>query len=308
MKYGRLIRIAVSLILLVYLFYSFVDLNKFFDVLKTIDIIYYILAYLLALFGLLISTFRWKRILYFNKQHVKFSQLTKLYFIGEFYNLVIPGAISGDIVRGYKTSRRKGDRIKLFTSVFLERITGLIALLLIMVFSIIFLRGYLSSIIILELIAFALITFFGLIMITSEKFDHLLLKIAKVKFLKKFSLEDKIKKITETINTLKNKRLLLETISYSLFFILLTILTTYFLARSVGVTIPLLFLIGIIPITRLITMLPISFGGIGVRESLFVYFFAFVGVSAEVAITIGLIGFILRILNATIGGVLDVTE
>lgn len=64
-----------------------------------------------------------------------------------------------------------------------------------------------------------------------------------------------------------------------------------------------------LPTIRLITMIPISFGGLGIREVVFVYFFSFVRVSPEISVAIGFIWwYILRVLNAIIGGVLNVFE
>lgn len=305
-KYKKLLRLVISLSLLSYFFYLFVDINSFLDTLKNINIFYYLIGYSFGLLGMLFSVIRWKKILDFNGQSVGFLRLLKLYFIGCFYNLILPGMISGDVVRAYKTSRNKGDKIKLFTSVPLERITGLISLLLVMLFSIIVLHDYLSSTLIIELLIVVIILFTGLLIIINKNFERFILKILDICFLRRFDLKEKLQRFFESFQTLKDKKVLLQCIFLSLLFIFSSFFPTYFIAKSIGAYIPYLFIVGVNPIIMVIIIIPISFGGLGVREGLYIYFFSFIGIAPEISVAIGLIGFTMLIINAIIGGVLNI--
>ena len=52
----------------------------------------------------------------------------------------------------------------------------------------------------------------------------------------------------------------------------------------------------------LLTMVPISIGGIGVRESGYIIFFGIIGLEKEAAVAISLTGFALTVLLSLIGG------
>ena len=74
------------------------------------------------------------------------------------------------------------------------------------------------------------------------------------------------------------------------------------LAAGLGLTIPLGLLFALTPAALLVAMVPISFGGWGVRELTFVYFLGTAGVSAEGALSLSVAYGLLRILVGAIGG------
>ncbi len=57
------------------------------------------------------------------------AQLVRAYFVGNFYNAYVPGAIGGDLVRGVITRRSFGAVSKSVMVVFLERFVGLASLI-----------------------------------------------------------------------------------------------------------------------------------------------------------------------------------
>ena len=82
------------------------------------------------------------------------------------------------------------------------------------------------------------------------------------------------------------------------------ILTVYFAARALGATVPLSDFLVLVPVTALITLLPISVAGFGVREGSFVYFFSRVGMAEPVAFGLGLLVFGLSLVLWSVGAVL----
>ena len=75
------------------------------------------------------------------------------------------------------------------------------------------------------------------------------------------------------------------------------------LAAGLKLDIPILTLFAFTPAALLITMLPISLGGWGVRELAFVYFLGTAGVSAEAAVSLSIVFGLLRVVVGAIGGV-----
>ncbi|HEU0284259.1 MAG TPA: lysylphosphatidylglycerol synthase transmembrane domain-containing protein, partial [Sphingomicrobium sp.] len=74
------------------------------------------------------------------------------------------------------------------------------------------------------------------------------------------------------------------------------------LAAGLGLAIPFELLFALTPAALLVAMVPISFGGWGVRELTFVYFLGTAGVSAEAALSLSVAYGLLRILVGTVGG------
>ena len=75
------------------------------------------------------------------------------------------------------------------------------------------------------------------------------------------------------------------------------------LAAGLKLDIPILTLFAFTPAALLITMLPISLGGWGVRELAFVYFLGTAGVSSEAAVSLSIVFGLLRVVVGAIGGV-----
>lgn len=75
------------------------------------------------------------------------------------------------------------------------------------------------------------------------------------------------------------------------------------LAAGLGLAIPFELLFALTPAALLVAMVPISFGGWGVRELTFVYFLGTAGVSAEAALTLSVAYGLLRIFVGAVGGV-----
>lgn len=84
----------------------------------------------------------------------------------------------------------------------------------------------------------------------------------------------------------------------------LRILTIYFAALSLGAAVPLRDYLVLVPVTTVVTLLPISLAGLGVREGAFVYFFGRAGMDESVAFSLGLLIFGLSLVLWVIGAVL----
>jgi glycosyltransferase 2 family protein len=75
-----------------------------------------------------------------------------------------------------------------------------------------------------------------------------------------------------------------------------------------GLDIPLFELMVLITLISIITMLPISVNGIGVREASYLFFFKELGVPAEMAISVSLLFFVLVSISSLFGGLFWLTE
>lgn len=307
LKRADAIRSLTSLLLLGYIFYKFVDWKNFFNILNNMDIRYYILGYSFFFLGILFSVARWKHILSANGQEISYLLLLKLSFIGSFYNLFLPGTISGDLVKAYKTSKSEGDSMKLFTSVIMDRMVGLLSLIIVMLFGILFLNKYLNKDVIESLLACTGASLAFFIALVNRRLRAKILITCECIPIGRINLSKNLARFLEPFSTLVDKDLLSKSMVFSMLFNICSCAPIYFIAKSIGVNIPILFILGISPIITLVTIFPISYSGLGLREGLYIYFYGSIGISPEVSVTLSLIGFTMRIITGIVGGILELT-
>src|SRR5215211_3290538 len=90
-----------------------------------------LLALVLQLGGVLISALKWWLLLRASGQPAPYFWAIRIYLIGQFFSNFLPTQIGGDAVRVYYLTRRIGRPAIAIASVFVERITGFLALTLI---------------------------------------------------------------------------------------------------------------------------------------------------------------------------------
>ena len=79
------------------------------------------------------SCLKWRLLLGLQGHRPPFRELMRLYFVGYFFSNLLPSNIGGDMVRSYYAGKRIGSQADAAVSVFLERFTGLMLLLLLAV-------------------------------------------------------------------------------------------------------------------------------------------------------------------------------
>jgi uncharacterized membrane protein YbhN (UPF0104 family) len=81
--------------------------------------------------GLGISTLRWREYLVALDFHLPYPTLFRLYFVGTFFNAFLPTGVGGDAYKAVRLGKAYGRTPTLFSSVFLDRFSGIIGVALI---------------------------------------------------------------------------------------------------------------------------------------------------------------------------------
>jgi len=288
-KIFMLARIAVAVILLIYLFTK-IDIIHFWDTIMHAD-------YLLILAGLslyfiiaVLAIMRWQFLLAVHNVKPPFLKLAKLFFIGLFFNNAMPGLTGGDIVKGYyvakETKRHKPEAV---TTVFIDRIVGVAALLMI---GIIALAFNLDNLVLRKLAEFIMLLFALMIVFLPIIFSKRIMK--RIPFLNKFldilPFKEIILRIYHTFYKYKSHfHVIVLGIILSIILQGIYIIMVYMLGISIGLkSVGLINYFMFIPIISTIAALPVSVSGLGVNEQLYVYCFGIVGGSKEGALAIAL--------------------
>src|SRR5437763_14136152 len=91
-----------------------------------------LLGLLLFVLGVPLRAFRWRALLADRGLHVPIVKLTQLYFIGQFFNTFLPTGFGGDVVRVVELARYGVSKAESVSTVFLDRMSGLIMFFLMM--------------------------------------------------------------------------------------------------------------------------------------------------------------------------------
>ncbi len=127
-----LLKIVVSIACLWYVSGK-IDFDKTWQAAKSADILYLFMAFAAFILSKVISAIRLKT--YFKNIgiHLAFLQNIKLYWLGMFYNLFLPGSITGDAYKVILLKKRyNAPYKKTMSAVLLDRFSGLLGLGLIL--------------------------------------------------------------------------------------------------------------------------------------------------------------------------------
>ncbi|MBI4690951.1 MAG: flippase-like domain-containing protein [Nitrospirae bacterium] len=144
-----LLKIGIAILFLWYLFKSGrLTKESFIRLLDPKNLPYLILSAFIFICSQMLSSVRLIFLLRITDVRMKFAQIFNLTMIGNFFNMIIPGMVGGDIVKGYiLTKNESGGRGKSSGVIVMDRVLGLFALLLIGGASVIYLsqgKGFVS--------------------------------------------------------------------------------------------------------------------------------------------------------------------
>ena len=91
-------------------------------------LVWFALALACAGLGIILSAWRWQRVIEAFGVHVRLRTLSTHYFAGQFVGNVLPSTIGGDVLRVTRSAKNIGSTETAFGAVALERLTGFLAL------------------------------------------------------------------------------------------------------------------------------------------------------------------------------------
>lgn len=303
-----LMRIAITLLLFVFLFKSF-SWPALFGLLGSARRAFILIGLIIGASGVVISSYQWRGLL--ESEHIRFdlADLIDLYLVSTAFSHFLPTGMGGDAVKALYVGRQAGNTEGATSAAVMSRVTGFFGMLAIAIVMLIvwhshFSAGLVTSFALLSLLVGGMI--FGAILSVT-----LLPKIVRARFIASYLaghrlLERMVASIMRVGNGLKasmrRPRALLIATLFGVLFWVIACLNYYSYAVALGVTVPLYFYFVAIPLVSLVTFLPISINGFGVRESTFIYLFATMHVSTASSLLIVLLMDAQVIFFGAIGG------
>jgi uncharacterized protein (TIRG00374 family) len=299
MKLGRILRVLISLIILAIVIAS-VGADRLFDALRSINLGWFAIALLFHMIGLIVRTYRWSILIKALGTPVSFGRLLYLYLAGTFFNTFLPTNIGGDVVKIIELSSDRGGA-QAFSSVFADRLTGILGSSLIALVVAILDPADVPSYVVLTVILISAGILIASFLLTQRRFFEWI--VAHLKFWPKVPGVKKIQKVAEAV-TSYSIGAIVRAMLVSLPFTLTLIATQYALALGLGIDAPLRYFALFVPIIALAQLIPISFNGLGVREGTYQVLFGAVGVDQAQAVAISFMYYIVRVVGGLFGGLL----
>lgn len=296
----RALRLVVATVLLVYVL-TMIDFDTLLYILKGIDLRYLIAVLVSSVVAVLLSTYRWSILLRPLGLEVPMKTLVKFFMVGNFFNMIMPSIIGGDVMRVYELGGHSNRRIDSFSSVLVDRLSGLWACFAIAAFSLCLRWGLFSDqMISLLVLCCSAVFFITTLSLFSQRLEDAVSSL--VSFLNLRSLEGKIMKPIYSMRAYRShKKVILKAFNVSLIIRALGIINVYVLSLSVGWSVSVEYFFVFVPVINILTTIPVSLNGIGVREGAFIYLFSSIGTSATDAFTLSFLSFSWMVLSSLFG-------
>lgn len=309
LKYA--LNVGISLLILAFIF-SKVPFVQVLNVIKSSRLHLFFLSVIVGILSILVSAWRWRVLLGYLGYKYDLSLLSRLAFMTLFFNIYIPSGVVGDVARVAilpvdKNSKeeRKVHLSKIAASVVTDRIVGMMGLMLLAFIGFVFCyRLLLNSKI---LFIFGLFTF-GLIavfLILFSRRTQVFLKKAFAFPLKILTpVKIALKNVMEALSIYReNYSVFNKVIPISILAQLCVVSYFFLLAQSISVDISFLKLLAFVPLIEFVASIPISLGGVGIRDTATILLFSTEGISATEAMSISLLSFVMILLLGAMGGI-----
>ncbi|MBN2789206.1 MAG: flippase-like domain-containing protein [Candidatus Delongbacteria bacterium] len=298
MNKKNIFKIVISLLLIGFLFGYLVDFKKFINTLASIHVEYLITGILFLVISVMISAFRWKYLLSIRNAKIKYITAFNEYLIGMFFNNFLPSSVGGDVSRMIGATKATGNKVVSVSSVIVERMVGLVALLILGICGIIFmdiLNDTLFIYLALLLLASAMGAFIVLInKRTNQKITVFVEKLFKRKFTFLSDFRDYSSVSWKLLNVLL----------ISFVFRIVEGFFVYFIILSIGIDLSYLYAIVFFATIGIIKMVPVAPNGLGLSAVSWVYLLSTVGINAEMSASLDFLIITTSLLVSSSGGII----
>jgi hypothetical protein len=297
------VRITLSLALLALIF-SRIDIQNLLDHIKNLNLGLYLLGVALYFGFIACWSFRWRYIIKASGEQVALWKVFKTTLVGDFFGLFLPEAVGSDLARMYGLSRETGKGASTISTVLLDRAIGLISLSLMAMVALLLhteMVGYreVAAVVIFLLAGLA----GGWFLFFNKSFMRRFRWVFKIPYVDR--LENGLTDLYRTLHNLHQQPgLILNTLLISLALQIVEVLSVVLIGAALGMEVEVIHYFIYMPLIWVITTVPISIGGLGVRENAFAFFFRQVGVSSPLALALSLLYFSCRVISGLIGGLI----
>jgi len=253
---------------------------------------------LLMALSFVLASWRWQRVLAVFGHRVHLRTLTKHYLAGQFVGNLLPSTIGGDVLRVSRSSADTGNTTEAFAAVVLERLTGFVVLPILVLAGFAMMPSLFaeprSSLAL--LIAGGTVLFLGVIVFLA---GH---PKAAGRFADRDNWMRAIGAVHVGVDRLRRDPMdAAVALAAALIYQIVVVASVYCAFHVVNVRVPNASILAYVPAVAMAQVVPITIGGLGVREGLLAFLFHPLGVPTGRAVAIGLLWYGMTLLVSVLG-------
>jgi glycosyltransferase 2 family protein len=294
-----LLQLTITVILVAAIIWQLGGLHDVGQLLARIDPMYALLTLTIYTLDRGLMTYKWRLLLWSRGQHLPFLRGLRIYCAAMVWGMFLPTTVGADAIRAFSTCRSGLNGDEVVASIFIERMFGFVAALVIGLCSLflLFLTGSLDAHF-LPLWWLGSLVLLGGTLAFATSFSQTAFDYLHGRFLRRFSGTWIVRHLRQShlayLAYRHEKCSLTAFLGLTFVEQLEPILTSWLIARGLGIEVSLLFLVGAVPLVALISRIPVSISGLGVYDGAFMLVMSLVGLTAAESIAIPLAGRILQ--------------
>lgn len=298
-RWLSLARVAVGIGALAFLLWK-IGVGETLNQLRQADLRLLLIAFLLFLLSLVIRARRWAALLWALDLRAPFWKLVYLYFVGAFFNSFLPSGFGGDVVRALELTQDTPTSAAVGT-VLVDRMTGLLVLLAMGLVALPFSAGQLAPWLVWLLLVVAVGGLLGGLLVLEGR----LLRRITTWLPEQISLTGAgpLARIYAAV-TGCGWRAIAEALAISMVFNVVNVLINYLCGRAMGIDVSLGYFFITAPLISITLMVPVSVGGVGIRDWVTVALFSPAGVDRATAAAMSLAIYGVSAAAGLVGGAL----
>ncbi len=269
--------------LLLYFTLAAVNIGTVLSCLSHIDVRWAMVGFFFIAVQLAALAWRWRLLVVRCGADLPFARLLRLSMIGVFFNQTLPSSAGGDAVRIWLLGKQSTWRIAAY-SVLLDRVIGVVALAVLVVFCLPWTLGLVRN-----PVGRAALLLIGCGSIAAG-IVFVALSWQRLQFLQRWSPTRHLAAAAGiALSFLRSPSSFIAVFGSSIIVHLLTTLAAWCAARAVGADLPLLYSLYLVSPVILLTVIPISIAGWGVREGAMVVAFGYAGLAQSDGLIVSLL-------------------
>jgi hypothetical protein len=306
-----ILKIVVSGGLLYLLVSRVPEPSQLWALVRSASVAWLLLALALYLLMVLISAWRWDGLLRAQHIAVPFGTLVNSFLVATFFNNFLPSNIGGDVVRIRDTASYAGSKTLATTIIFVDRGMGLMGLVFVAALgATITARGNESIGPVGPSVLWAILATGLAALIPAVLMPQVVAALLRpLRAIHQEWVEVRIERLTTALGKFRDAPGSLVN-GFVASVLVQAVLVGFYasIAQALHVVVPVEHIAVVVPLSFIVQMLPVSVGGLGVREATFGYYFTRFGEPLQTALALSLVGGALTMLFSISGAVVNVTR
>jgi uncharacterized protein (TIRG00374 family) len=297
------VKVTVTALLFLYIFQK-IDFHQFGATLRNARLNILVFGFFVLWIGHYICIYRWRMLMRPLMPVLSLANLFGIYCIGLFFNLTFPTVVGGDVVKMYYAGKPSKSYAQSFAATFLDRDAGMFAMMIIACIGILVHPVAVPRLPVLLIIwgVFALFVLGNVALFTPFLHRRLTDMLHRLRLSRIAVKVDAISNAFQIMG--QHRTVLLVSLLISFINQLLVIAVTWIMALGLRINLSPLYYLIFVPVITLISMIPVSLNGMGLREYAFMSLFGAIGMRPESCIALGLLSSIVLVLSSLPGGII----